>query len=69
MGNDLIYSLLGISFGFVICSSAVHHGRKLKFKKTVEKTEAKYNLFIIEIYSHLTKIKLGLTLGVKYEKL
>ena len=41
MGSDLIYSLLGISFGFVICSSAVHYFRKLRFKRVVENTEVK----------------------------
>lgn len=41
LGKDLAFSLLGISFGFVICSSAVHYIRKLKFKKTIEESNAK----------------------------
>lgn len=30
-GPDLAFSLIGISFGFVLCSSAVHYIRKFKF--------------------------------------
>ena len=39
LGADLAFSLLGISFGFVVCSSAVHYFRKLKFRKAIEETQ------------------------------
>lgn len=38
-GSSLAYILLGISFGFVICSSAAHYIRKFKFKRTIKETE------------------------------
>ena len=41
LGADLAFALLGISFGFVVCSSVVHYVRKFKFKKIVTESENK----------------------------
>ena len=41
LGADLAFALVGISIGFVVCSSVVHYVRKFKFKKIVNESEAK----------------------------
>ena len=41
LSADLAFALIGISFGFVVCSTVVHYVRKFKFKKTVTESETK----------------------------